>query len=95
MAVRWGCCRLDEVWKDFCRATGLEQLADDPRFAQMVARGKNSKELIKILDETFIKKPRDEWMKILHEGGDFIFTVVNSIGDLENRPAGDRQQLYR
>jgi crotonobetainyl-CoA:carnitine CoA-transferase CaiB-like acyl-CoA transferase len=86
---KWICLGMlqgDKVWKDFCVATGLENLTDDPRFAEMGARGKNAKEMIKILDDTFIKKPRDEWMKILREGGDFIFTVVNSIPDLENDP---------
>ncbi|MGO9059605.1 MAG: CaiB/BaiF CoA transferase family protein [Candidatus Binataceae bacterium] len=86
---KWLCLGMlqgDKVWKDFCKAMGLDHLGEDPRFAQMAARGKNSREMIKILDETFIKKPREEWMKILHDGGDFIFTVVNSIGDLENDP---------
>jgi crotonobetainyl-CoA:carnitine CoA-transferase CaiB-like acyl-CoA transferase len=76
----------DKVWDDFMKAVGLERLAKDPRFAEMGPRGKNSRELIKIFDETFLTKTREEWMKILHEGGDFIFTVVNSIADLENDP---------
>ncbi len=86
---KWICLGMiqgDKVWKDFMKAVGLPHLIDDPRFAEMGARGKNSKELIKIFDETFATKTRDEWMKILHEGGDFIFTVVNSIADLENDP---------
>ena len=50
----------------------------------MRLRGKNRRELIKILDDVFLTKPRSEWMKILDEGGDFIYTVVNSIDDLPN-----------
>ncbi len=86
---KWLCLGMiqgDRVWDDFIKAMGLERLAQDPRFAEMGARGKNAKELIKIFDETFLTKTREEWMKILHEGGDFIFTVVNSIADLENDP---------
>jgi len=41
---------------------------------------------IAILDRVFASKPRDEWMKILKKGGDFIYTVVNSISDLPNDP---------
>ncbi len=86
---KWICLGMiqgDRVWKDFMKAMGLDNLIDDPRFAEMGARGKNARELIKIFDERFATKTRDEWMKILHEGGDFIFTVVNSIPDLENDP---------
>jgi crotonobetainyl-CoA:carnitine CoA-transferase CaiB-like acyl-CoA transferase len=86
---KWICLGMiqgDRVWKDFMKAMGLENLIDDPRFAEMGARGKNARELIKIFDEKFATKTREEWMKILHEGGDFIFTVVNSIPDLEKDP---------
>ena len=36
----------------------------------------------KHLDKVFITKTRAEWMKTLKEGGDFIYTIVNSINDL-------------
>ena len=47
----------------------------------MKARGKNRRELIEILDKALVTKTRDEWMHILRHGGDFIYTVVNSIDD--------------
>ena len=47
----------------------------------MKARGKNRRELIEILDKVLVTKTRDEWMHILKHGGDFIYTVVNSIDD--------------
>ena len=52
----------------------------------MRGRGKNRRELIGILDKVFAMKPRDEWMNILKRGGDFIYTVVNSINDLPTDP---------
>ena len=55
----------------------------------MKVRGKNSEALISILDEIFASKPRDEWMRILKAGGDFIYTIVNSINDLPE----DQQML--
>src|SRR5690348_1550924 len=73
---KWICLGMiqgDKVWKDFMKAIGLPHLIDDPRFAEMGPRGKTARELIRIFDETFLTKTREEWMKILHEGGDFIF----------------------
>jgi len=52
----------------------------------MAVRGKNSEEVIGILDKIFASKPRDEWMTILKNGGDFIYTIVNSINDLPDDP---------
>jgi CoA:oxalate CoA-transferase len=76
----------DRYWKDFCNAFGIAELIADPRFADMRSRGKNSVELVAIFDRVFATKPRVEWMKILKEGGDFIYTVVNSVADLPTDP---------
>jgi crotonobetainyl-CoA:carnitine CoA-transferase CaiB-like acyl-CoA transferase len=85
---KWICLGMiqDRYWKDFCNAVGIQELIDDPRFNNMRARGKNRRELIEILDKVFATKPRDEWMHILKHGGDFIYTVVNSINDLPTDP---------
>jgi crotonobetainyl-CoA:carnitine CoA-transferase CaiB-like acyl-CoA transferase len=77
-----GMLQTDRYWKDFCKALGIEQYRDDPRFSDIRTRGTNHRELVKILDSVFMTKPRDEWMKILKHGGDFIYTIVNSISDL-------------
>ena len=81
---KWICLGMiqDRYWKDFCNALAIKQYIDDPRFNTMKLRGKNRRELIKILDDVFITKTRDEWMHTLKHGGDFIYTVVNSIDDL-------------
>jgi len=85
---KWICLGMiqDRYWKDFCNAVGIPELIEDPRFSNMRARGKNRRELIAILDKVFVTKPRDEWMHILKHGGDFIYTVVNSINDLPTDP---------
>ena len=79
----------DRYWSDFCKALGIPELEKDPRFENMRIRGKNAKELIAILDERWASKPRAEWMTILKNGGDFIYTIVNSINDLPD----DQQML--
>ncbi len=76
----------DRWWKDFARAIGRDDLAEDERFANMMGRASHSKELIGILDEVFASQPRDEWLKRLDAGGDFIFSIVNSVSDLPDDP---------
>ena len=82
---KWICLAMpqqDRYWSDFCKVLGIEQVLDDPRFATMGDRADNAKDLIPILDTAFASRPRDAWMKALKEGGDFIYTVVNTIADL-------------
>ena len=82
---KWICLAMpqqDRYWSDFCKVLGIEQALDDPRFATMGDRADNAKDLIPILDTAFASRPRDAWMKALKEGGDFIYTVVNTIADL-------------
>jgi len=86
---RWLCLGMlqpDRYWIDFCRALGLDELAADTRYHQMVERGKNARELIAILDKTFATRPRHEWIEILERAGDFIFTIMNTIADLPEDP---------
>ena len=89
VVAKWICLAMiqaDRYWSDLCKALGIQELEKDPKFATMAVRGKNSEELIGILDKIFASKPRDEWMAILKKGGDFIYTIVNSINDLPDDP---------
>lgn len=81
-----GMLQSDRYWKDLCTVLGIAELADDPRFADLHMRGQNSRALIEILDRAFATKSRDEWLDILKRGGDFIYTVVNSVSDLPLDP---------
>ncbi|MFZ0887987.1 MAG: CoA transferase [Candidatus Binataceae bacterium] len=81
-----GMLQTDRYWKDFCNALGLNEVANDERFSSISGRAQNARELVAILDRTFANRPRDEWLRILKEGGDFIYTVVNSISDLTTDP---------
>ncbi len=76
----------DRYWPDFCRAIGRPALVSDQRFADQHARSVHSEAAIAILDEVFATKPRAEWMRILRDGGDLIFTLVNSVDDLPDDP---------
>jgi len=86
---RWlalGMLQADRYWADFCRAVGRPELAEDARFADMGARAQNSEAAVAVLDETFAQRPRAEWLDVLRKGGDFIFTIVNSVDELADDP---------
>jgi crotonobetainyl-CoA:carnitine CoA-transferase CaiB-like acyl-CoA transferase len=67
----------DRYWPKVCRAMGLEELENDPRFSTIEARHDHCKEIVAILDERFATKNRDEWMDIFKEAG-IIYTPVQS-----------------
>jgi CoA:oxalate CoA-transferase len=67
----------DRYWPKICKAVGIEQLQNDPRFNSIEARGKNAKELVTVLDQRFATKTRDEWTTILNEEG-CIFTPIQT-----------------
>ncbi len=82
---KWICLAMaqqDRYWKDFCKVLGVAEVATDARFDTMAKRAENAGQLIPILDKAFASQSRDYWMAALKKGGDFIYTVVNSIDDL-------------
>ncbi|HKN00145.1 MAG TPA: CoA transferase [Candidatus Binataceae bacterium] len=86
---KWLCLGMlqpDRYWKAFCTALARPDLIDDPKYADMRIRGHNAPELVAILDQIFATRTRDEWMKTLKAGGDFIYTIVNTVADLPDDP---------
>ncbi|HSD09429.1 MAG TPA: CoA transferase [Candidatus Binatia bacterium] len=86
---RWialGMLQADRYWKDFCRALGADDLADDPRFQDTASRLANAGDAIAGLAVVFEKKPLAEWIEILRKAGDFIFSPVQSVNELPDDP---------
>jgi crotonobetainyl-CoA:carnitine CoA-transferase CaiB-like acyl-CoA transferase len=75
----------DRYWPKICKAVGIEDLKDDPRFNSIEVRGKNARALVAILDQKFITKTRDEWVRILKEEG-CIFTPIQTPLEVSNDP---------
>ncbi len=75
----------DRYWPNVCRALGITELENDPRFNSIENRGKNAKELIAIMDEKFASKTRDEWLEILRKEG-CICTPIQSPMEVSNDP---------
>lgn len=86
---KWICLGMlqpDRYWADFVRVLGRPELGTDERFATLRVRAANAGAAVEILDEIFATKPRAEWIGLLRAGGDFIFTVVNSVDELPDDP---------
>jgi CoA:oxalate CoA-transferase len=75
----------DRYWPAFSKAMELGDQENDPRFNTMEARGKNSKELIRLLDEKFASKTRDEWINQLNKAN-CICTPVQSLTEVTQDP---------
>ncbi|AAB90253.1 L-carnitine dehydratase (caiB-2) [Archaeoglobus fulgidus DSM 4304] len=72
-------------WKEFCKAVGLEELLDDPRFATNQQRLKHREQLERIIIEKFREKPRDDWIEILLKAG-VPCGAVNTIQEVIEHP---------
>ena len=76
----------DRYWKRLCGVLEIPEAADDPRFTDIQQRMMNCGECIALLDAALAKRSRPEWIERLRTGGDFIFTIVNSVNDLPDDP---------
>jgi crotonobetainyl-CoA:carnitine CoA-transferase CaiB-like acyl-CoA transferase len=72
----------DRYWPGFCRALGLENLIEDPRFATNAARSEHSRELVVIFDKAFATKTADEWAPLLRKE-DLIYAPVMKLNELD------------
>jgi len=75
----------DRFWARFCQAIGRPEWTEDPRFNTIFKRAENSEELISLLDEVFLEKSRDEWLKALKEH-DATCAPVQTYGELARDP---------
>jgi crotonobetainyl-CoA:carnitine CoA-transferase CaiB-like acyl-CoA transferase len=75
----------DRYWPNVCRALGVAELENDPKYNTIENRADNAGELIAIFDSKFASKNRDEWLKILSDEG-CICTPVQSPIEVTNDP---------
>jgi formyl-CoA transferase/CoA:oxalate CoA-transferase len=59
----------DGLWRRFTSATGLDELADDPRFATNPDRVRNRDTLIPLITETLAARGCAEWTDLLNVAG--------------------------
>lgn len=75
----------DKYWPDFCRAIGLPDLEQNPKFNSIDKRQENSTELISLLDAQFATKSSEEWTKIL-KSNDLPASRINTIPEFVEDP---------
>jgi len=75
----------DRHWPDLLRAIGREDLRDDPRFANIVARRDNAEALVHELDKEFATRTMDEWGAIL-DAQNVWWAPVNTISQALEDP---------
>jgi crotonobetainyl-CoA:carnitine CoA-transferase CaiB-like acyl-CoA transferase len=75
----------DRYWADLCRLIGREDLIDDPRFADLAARGEHLAECVAILDEEFARRSFAEWKDLLGDL-DAPWAPVQAVEELIDDP---------
>jgi CoA:oxalate CoA-transferase len=55
----------DKFFQELCCGMGLQDLVSDPRFLNRGLRLKNKEALYRIMEESFLEKTGEEWLKIL------------------------------
>ncbi|MDQ0219452.1 CoA transferase [Peribacillus cavernae] len=75
----------DSIFKRFCQAVGLPQLAEEKRFQSNALRKENRFELLRLVEEQLIKYPISYWLKKLNEYS-VPCAPINSLGDVVKDP---------
>ena len=79
-------CGNQSFWVKLCTALGMQDFADDPRFASWLLRIQNSEALLPIIEKRFGEKPRAEWLEVL-AAHDIPAAPVKTIQEFMNDPA--------
>ena len=79
-------CGNQSFWVKLCTALGMEDFADDPRFASWLLRIQNSEALLPIIEKRFGEKPRAEWLEVL-AAHDIPAAPVKTIQEFMDDPA--------
>lgn len=77
---------LQKFFQNLCHVIGMPDLAKDERFSTRAGRLKNRDALMKILEDKFMEKDRDEWMDLLVKG-DIPAGPVNNLAEALSNPS--------
>jgi crotonobetainyl-CoA:carnitine CoA-transferase CaiB-like acyl-CoA transferase len=79
-------CGNQSFWVKLCTALGMQDFANDPRFASWLLRLQNNEALLPIIEKRFGEKPRAEWLEIL-AAHDIPAAPVKTIQEFMEDPA--------
>jgi crotonobetainyl-CoA:carnitine CoA-transferase CaiB-like acyl-CoA transferase len=83
----------DKLFRLFCKAIGKEQLAENRKFTTNADRVRNRRQLIPILERSFLKKTRKQWLKILNEA-ELPAGPVYSLSEIFADPQIIQREMY-
>jgi CoA:oxalate CoA-transferase len=69
-----------KFFRNLTKVIGMSELWADKRFATLAARALNREELLRILEEKFLERTRDEWVELL-VAGDVPAGPVNKLDE--------------
>lgn len=75
----------DKMWRSFCAMSGLEALAEDPKFATSGKRVSNRHECVAIVQAALAKEKRDHWIERLEAAG-IPCSPLHKLGELSEHP---------
>ena len=84
---------LTQAWVGLCRAVGLPDLAEDPRFAERLTRVQNWSELLEIVRPVFVRHPRGYWEDKLGAEG-IPYAAVLSIPEVHEDPEVQHSGIF-
>ena len=59
----------NQQWEAFCKTAGREHLLKDERFKTPALRDENADQRLNLIQEALLKRPAEEWLKILDDAG--------------------------
>ena len=86
---------MTRTFRKLMSVVGREDLADDPRFSTMAARGANAADFFTVLNAMFARDTRDNWLAKMHAVG-IPAGPVATVGEaLTSRDAAERGLVSR
>ena len=75
----------DKLWRSFCAAAGVDELADDKRFASGASRVANRAETVATVAAILRQRPRDTWLALFEARG-IPCAPLHTLGELDQHP---------
>ena len=75
----------EKLWPRFAETIGRSDLAEDALFANRPTRIKNARALIALLDQVFLQRDAEEWMRLLESKGFVVALVARPSEALHDR----------
>jgi crotonobetainyl-CoA:carnitine CoA-transferase CaiB-like acyl-CoA transferase len=59
----------EKMWRKLCGALGLDDLAEDPRYADNAGRMAHRKELRRVIEGVLATRPAEDWIELINAAG--------------------------